>query len=147
MCNFWLKYGLYGCILGLMGRKIWTRAHEESKINLRPVFQPDSSGRTLSPVDSYQNMQDNFYQNMQPVEYTYATRPIIQDQAEAERAIADYRRAHGSCNAAAVRNQGIICNGRTYPNAAALFQEMEQQAIRGGSGTKYNNITIITARR
>ena len=139
MCNFWLKYGLYGCILGLMGRKIWTRAHEESKINLRPVFQPDSSGRTLSPVDSYQNIQ--------PVGYTYATRQLIQDQAEAKRAVADYRRAHGSCNAAAVRNQGIVCNGRTYPNAAALFQEMEQQAINGGSGAKYNNITIITARR
>ena len=139
MCNFWLKYGLYGCILGLMGRKIWARAHEESKINLRPVFQPDSSGRTLSPVDSYQNIQ--------PVGYTYATRQLIQDQAEAKRAVADYRRAHGSCNAAAVRNQGIVCNGRTYPNAAALFQEMEQQAINGGSGAKYNNITIITARR
>lgn len=139
MCKFWLKYGLYGCILGLMGRKIWTRAHEESKINLRPVFQPDSSGITLSPVDSYQNIQ--------PVGYTYATRQLIQDQAEAKRAVADYRRAHGSCNAAAVRNQGIICNRRTYPNAAALFQEMEQQAIRGGSGAKYNNITIITARK
>lgn len=139
MSNFWLKYCLYGCILGLMGRKIWTRAHEESKINLRPVFQPDSSGRTLSPVDSYQNMQ--------PVEYTYATRQLIQDQADAARAVADYRRAHGSCNAAAVRNQSIVCNGRTYPNAAALFQEMEQQALNGGSGANYNNITIITARR
>ena len=143
MCNFWLKYGLYGCILGLMGRKIWTRAHEESKINLRPVFQPDSSGRTLSPVDSYQNQP---YQN-QPVGYTYATRQLIQDQAEAIRAVADYRLAHGSCNAAAVRNQGLVCNGRTYPNAAALFREMEMQAIRGGSGAKYNNVTIITARR
>ena len=139
MCKFWLKYGLYGCILGLMGRKIWTRAHEESKINLRPVFQPDSSGRTLSPVDSYQNIQ--------PVDYTYATRQLIQDQAEAARAVADYRLAHGSCNAAAVRNQGLVCNGRTYPNAAALFQEMEMQAIRGGSGAKYNNVTIITARK
>lgn len=139
MCKFWIKFGLYGCILGLMGRKIWVRAHEESKINLRPVFQPDSSGRTLSPVDSYQNIQ--------PVGYTYATRRIIQDQAEAKRAVADYRCAHGSCNAAAVRNQGIVCNGRTYPNAAVLFQEMEQQALNGGSGAKYNNITIITARR
>lgn len=139
MRKFWLKYGLYGCILGLMGRKIWTRAHEESKINLRPVFQPDSSGRTLSHVDSYQNIQ--------PVDYTYATRQLIQDQADAARAVADYRRAHGSCNASAVRNQGLVCNGRTYPNAAALFQEMEMQAIRGGSGAKYNNVTIITARR
>ena len=146
MCKFWLKYGLYGCILGLMGRKIWARAHEESKINLRPVFQPDSSGRTLSPVDSYQNIQDNFYQNIQPVGYTYATRQLIQDQADAARAVADYRRAHGSCNAAAVSNQGLICNGRTYPNAAALFQEMEMQAINGGSGAKYNSVTIITAR-
>lgn len=146
MCKFWLKYGLYGCILGLMGRKIWTRAHEESKINLRPVFQPDSSGRTLSPVDSYQNMQDKFY-GKQPVEYTYASRQLIRDQADAARAIADYRLAHGSCNAAAVRNQGVVCNGRTYPNASALFQEMEQQALNGGSGAKYNNVTIITARR
>ena len=105
MRKFWLKYGLYGCILGLMGRKIWARAHEESKINLRPVFQPDSSGRTLSPVDSYQNMQPA--DNIQPVGYTYATRRIIQDQAEAKRAVADYRLAHGSCNAAAVRNQGL----------------------------------------
>ena len=145
MCKFWIKFGLYGCILGLMGRKIWVRAHEESKINLRPVFQPDSSGRTLSPVDSYQNIQP--VENIQPVGYTYATRRIIQDQAEAKRAVADYRCAHGSCNAAAVRNQGIVCNGRTYPNAAALFQEMEQQALNGGSGAKYNNITIITARR
>lgn len=129
----------YGCILGLMGRKIWTRAHEESKINLRTVFQPDSSGRTLSPADSYHNRQ--------PIGYTYATRQLIQDQAEAARAVADYRLAHGSCNAAAVRNQGIICNGRTYPNAAALLQEMEMQAIRGDSGAKHNNITIITARK
>lgn len=139
MRKFWLKYCLYGCILGLMWRKIWARAHEESKINLRTVFQPDSSGRTLSPADSYHNRQ--------PIGYTYATRQLIQDQAEAARAVADYRLAHGSCNAAAVRNQGIICNGRTYHNAAALFQEMEMQAIRGDSGAKYNNITIITARK
>lgn len=112
MCNFWLKYGLYGCILGLMGRKIWARAHEESKINLRPVFQPDSSGRTLSPVDSYQNIQDNFYQNIQPVGYTYATRQLIRDQADAARAVADYRRAHGSCNAAAVRTMPLRCATR-----------------------------------
>ena len=108
MCNFWLKYGLYGCILGLMGRKIWTRAHEESKINLRPVFQPDSSGRTLSPVDSYQNIQ--------PVGYTHATRKLIQDQDRAKRAIADYRLAHGSCNAAAVRNRELG-SGIKYYNA------------------------------
>lgn len=111
MRKFWLKYGIYGCILGLMGRKILARAHEECTVNLRPVFQPDSSGRMLSPVDSYQNIQDNFYQN-QPVGYTYATRQLIQDQTEAERAladyaasaIADYQLAHGSCNADAVRN-------------------------------------------
>lgn len=138
MCNFWLKYGLYGCILGLMWRKIWTRAHEESKISLRPTFQPDSSGQTLSPVDSYQNIQ--------PIGYGYARRPIYRNN-ELSQAVADYRMAHGSCNAAAVRNQGLVCNGRTYPNAAALFQEMEQQALNGGSGAKYNNITIITARR
>ncbi len=147
MRKFWLKYGLYGCILGLMGRKIWTRAHEESKINLRPVFQPDSSGRTLSPVDSYQNIEPDAYHNRQPIGYTYASRQLIQDQADAARAIADYRLAHGSCNAAAVRNQGVFCNGRRYPNAAALFQEMEMQVARGGSGAKYNNVTIITARR
>ena len=143
MCKFWIKFGLYGCILGLMGRKIWVRAHEESKINLRPAFQPDSSGRTLSPVDSYQYMP---YQNIQPVGYTYATRLIIQDQAEAKRAVADYRCAHGSYNAAAVRNQGIVCNGRTYPDAPALFQEMERQTIKGGTGAKYNNVTIIMER-
>lgn len=138
MCNFWLKYGLYGCILGLMGRKIWTRAHEESKINLRPVFQPDSSGRTLSPVDSYQNIQS--------IGYGYASRPIYRNN-ELNQAVADYRMAHGSCNAAAVRNQGLVCNGKTYRNAAELFQEMEMQALNGGSGAKYNNITIITARK
>lgn len=126
MCKFWLKYGLYGCILGLMGRKIWTRAHEESTINLRPVFQPDSSGRTLSPVDSYQNIQ--------PIGYGYARRPIYQNNELYQ------------ADAAAVSNQGLICNGRTYPNAAALFQEMEMQAINGGSGAKYNSVTIITAR-
>ena len=106
MRKFWLKYCLYGCILGLMGRKIWTRTHEESKINLRPAFQPDCSDRTLSPVYSYQNIQDNFYQN-QPVGYTYAIRKLIQDQADAARALVDYRLAHGSCNAAAMRNQGL----------------------------------------
>lgn len=121
MCNFWLKYGLYGCILGLMGIKIWTRAHEERTVNLRPIFQPDSSGRMLSPVDSYQNIQDNFYQN-QPVGYTYATRQLIQDQADAKRALADYRLAHGSCNAAAVHNQGL------------------------GSGIKYHNANNISVR-
>ena len=104
MRKFWLKYCLYGCILCLMGRKIWTRTHEESKINLRPTFQPDSSGRTLSPVDSYQNIQPVDYK---PITHTYATRQLIQDQADAKRAIADYRLAHGSCNAAAVRNQGL----------------------------------------
>ena len=121
MRKFWLKYCLYGRILGLMGRKIWTRAHEESKINLRPAFQLDSSDRTLSPVYSYQNIQDNFYQN-QPVGYTYATRQLIQDQTEAERALAYYRLAHGSCNAAAMRNQGL------------------------GSGIKYHNANNISVR-
>ncbi len=79
MRKFWLKYGIYGCILGLMGRKIWTRAHEESKINLRPVFQPDSSGRTLSPVDSYQNIEPDAYHNRQPIGYTYASRQLIRE--------------------------------------------------------------------
>ena len=102
MRKFWLKYCLYGCILCLMGRKIWTRTHEESKINLRPAFQPDSSGQTLSPVDSYQNIQPVDYM---PIRYSYATMKLIQDQADAAaRALADYRRAHGSCNAAAMRN-------------------------------------------
>lgn len=109
MRKFWLKYGLYGCILGLMGRKIWTRAHEESTVNLRPGFQPDSSVPTLDPVDSYQNIQPVDYK---PIDYTYATRKLIQDQADATRAladyaasaIADYQLAHGSCNADAVRN-------------------------------------------
>lgn len=109
MRKFWLKYGIYGCILGLMGRKILARAHEECTVNLRPVFQPDSSGRTLSPVDSYQNIQPV---NYKPITYTYATRQLIQDQADAKRAladyaasaIADYQLAHGSCNADAVRN-------------------------------------------
>lgn len=137
MSKFWLKYGIYGCILGLMGRKIWARAHEESKINLRPVFQPDSSGRTLSHVDSYQNKR--------PVEY-YASRPIYRNQADAARVISDYRRANDPCNAAPVRDQRIVCNGRDYTNVASLFQEMEQQALKGGSGDKYDNITIITAR-
>ena len=138
MCNFWLKYGLYRCILGLMGRKIWTRAHEESKINLRPVFQPDSSGRTLSPVDSYQNIQ--------PIGYGYARRPIYRNN-ELNQAVADYRMAHGSCNAAAVHNQGLVCNGKTYRNAAELFQEMEMQALNGGSGAKFQHISIVTERR
>ena len=142
MCKFWIKYGIYGCILGLMGRKVWTRAHEESKINLRPVFQPDSSGRTLSPVDSYQYMP---YQNSHPVEY-YASRPIYRSQADAAMAIADYRSAPGSCNSAPVRDQRIVCNGRTYPDAPALFQEMERQTIKGGTGAKYNNVTIIMER-
>lgn len=129
----------YGCILGLMGRKIWTRAHEESKINLRPVFQPDSSGRTLSPVDSYQNIQ--------PIGYCYARRPIYRNN-ELNQAVADYHRmAHGSCNAAAVRNQGLVCNGKTYRNAAELFQEMEMQALNGGSGAKFQHISIVTERR
>lgn len=137
MCKFWIKYGIYGCILGLMGRKVWTRAHEESKINLRPVFQPDSSGRTLSPVDSYQNIQ--------PIGYCYARRPIYRNN-ELNQAVADYRSAPGSCNSAPVRDQRIVCNGRTYPDAPALFQEMERQTIKGGTGAKYNNVTIIMER-
>lgn len=122
MCNFWLKYGLYGCILGFMGRKIWNRAHKESKISLRPVFQPDSSGLTLSPVDSYQNIQ--------PVDYGYARRPIYRN-TELNQAVADY----------------IVCSGKNYRNAPELFHGMEMQAIEGGSGTEYNNITITTVRR
>lgn len=138
MSKFWLKYGLYGCILGLMGRKIWTRAHEESKINLRPVFQPDSSGRTLFPVDSYQNIQ--------PIGYGYARRPIYRNN-ELYQAVADYRVADGSCNSVAAHGHGIVCNGKTYPNAAALFQEMEQQAVhRGGEGAKFQQISIVTER-
>lgn len=109
MCKFWIKYGIYGCILGLMGRKVWTRAHEERTVNLRPGFQPDSSVPTLDPVDSYQNIQPVDYK---PIDYTYATRKLIQDQADATRALADYsasaladyRLAHGSCNADSVRN-------------------------------------------
>lgn len=103
-----------------MGRKIWARAHEERTVNLRPVFQPDSSDRMLSPVDSYQNIQPVDYK---PIGYTYATRQLIRDQADAARAVADYSLAHGSCNAAAMLNQGL------------------------GSGANFNNITITTVRR
>ena len=40
-----------------------------------------------------------------PIRYSYATMKLIQDQADAAaRALADYRLAHGSCNAAAMRN-------------------------------------------
>ncbi len=87
MCKFWLKNVIYGCILGLMGRKIWARTHEESKISLRPVFQPDCAGKLMDPAYSYQDITtlDG---------YGYARRPI-----------------------------------------------------NGGSGAKYNNVTIITARR
>ena len=122
MCNFWLKYGLYGCILVLMRRKIWTRAHEESKISLRPAFQPDSSIPTLDPVYSYQNIQ--------PVDYGYVRRPLYRSN-EHNQAVADY----------------IVCNGKTYRNAAELLQEMEMQAPNGDSGPKYNDITITTVRR
>lgn len=122
MRKFWLKYCLYGCILCLMGRKIWTRTHEESKINLRPAFQPDSSGRTLSPADSYQNIQ--------PVDYGYARRPIYRN-TELNQADADY----------------IVCSGKTYRNAPELFQGMEMQVLEGGSGSNINNITITTVRR
>ena len=122
MRKFWLKYGIYGCILGLMGYRIWTRAHEERTVNLRPVFQPDNSVPTLSPVD--------FYQNIQPIGYGYARRPIYRNN-ELNQAVADY----------------IVCNGKTYRNAGELFQEMEMQALNGDSGPKYNNVTITTVRR
>ena len=131
MSKFWLKYGIYGCILGLMGLRIWKRAHEESKISLRPVFQPDCAGKLMDPAYSYQDITtlDG---------YGYARRPIYRNESDMAKAVADYSIA---------KENHIVCNGKSYPNAAALFQEMEQQAIRGGSGAKYNNITIITARK
>lgn len=129
MSKFWLKYGIYGCILGLMGRKIWTRAHEESTINLRPFFQPDCAGK---PVDT-----TYLYQGITPLGYGYVRRPIYRNEGDMANAVADYSNT---------KETHIVCNGRTYPNAAALFQEMEMQAINGGSGAKYNSVTIITAR-
>lgn len=122
MRKFWLKYGIYGCILGLMGCRIWTRAHEERTVNLRPVFQPDNSVPTLSPAD--------FYQNIQPIGHDYVRRPIYRNN-ELSQAVVNY----------------IVCNGKTYRNMGELFQEMKMQALEGGSCAKYNNMTITTARK
>ena len=44
MRKFDWKYGIYGCIVGLMLRKIWNRAHERSMLNLRPAVHPGVSG-------------------------------------------------------------------------------------------------------
>lgn len=130
MCKFWLKYGLYGCILGLMGLRIWKRAQEESKINLRPFFHPDCAGE---PVDT-----THLYQDITPLGYGYVRRPIYRNEGDMAKAVADYSNA---------KETHIVCNGRSYPNAAALFQEMEQQAtLRGGEGAKAQHISIVTER-
>lgn len=123
MSKFWLKYGLYGCILGLMGLRIWKRAQEESKINLRPFFQPDCAGKAVDTT--------YLYQGITPLGYGYVRRPIYRNEGDMANAVADH----------------IVCNGRSYPNAAALFQEMEQQAVlHGGEGAKFQHISIVTER-
>ena len=131
MCKFWLKYGIYGCILGLMGLRIWKRAHEESKINLRPVFQPDCAGKLMDPAYSYQDITtlDG---------YGYVRHPIYRNDGDMSKGVADY--------SIIAKENHIVCNGKTYRNAAELFQVMEMQALNGGSGVKYYNANNIPVR-
>lgn len=83
MRNFGLQYELYGCIAGIMLRKIWDRAHERSKINLRPVFQPDSSGKTRKnyPQRYHQASVARVIPIDKPVGLRTALRPIYGETA------------------------------------------------------------------
>jgi hypothetical protein len=95
-----------------MARKIWKRSHEESRISLRQEFMPDSSEHVpplLPPELSYQDIR--------PVGYTYASRPVIRNMEEAERAICDYRKA--------ATDRPIA----TYSSISEMYQAMEMQAL------------------
>ena len=125
MCTNYSKYVLYGCVLGSMLVKIWNRAHEESKINLRdelPVPLPDK-GPDLSPADSYHDIQ--------PLGYGYAVRPIYRANDETK---------------AAYRVHKAIWNGKTYPSMGAMLMAMEIDALNNhGKDTKQRDeISVIT---
>ena len=119
-----IKYILYGCIVGGMVRKIWKRTNEESKINLReerPIPPPPSLSIELSPADSYQDIK--------PIGYSYARRPVYRatDLAEA-----------GYTPTPENKDGRIMFNGKVFSSAAELFQVMEQEALHS------KEISIIT---
>lgn len=108
-----IKYILYGCIVGGMVRKIWKRTHEESKINLReerPIPPTPALSLDLSPADSYQDIK--------PVGYGYARRPVYRATDLVE---AGYTPAN--------KDGRIMFNGKVFSSAAELFQAMEQEAF------------------
>jgi len=108
-----IKYILYGCIVGGMVRKIWNRTHEESKINLReerPVPPPPALSLDLSPADSYQDIR--------PVGYGYARRPVYR---ATDLAVAGYTPEN--------KDGRIMFNGKVFSSAAELFQAMEQETL------------------
>jgi len=106
----WIKVA-YGVILGAMGLKIWKRAHEESKLSLRSEFQSGLNGTTPPPLPP-----ELSYQDIRPVGYYYASRPVFRTTEEAERAICDYRKAATDRPA-------------TYSSISEMYRAMEMQAL------------------
>lgn len=108
----WIKFVAYGVIVGKMALKIWKRSREESRISLRPEFNPYRSEQAPAPIPPEYSFQD-----IRPVGYTYAYRPVIRTMEEAERAICDYRKAATDTPVA------------TYSSISEMYRAMELQAL------------------
>ena len=128
MSTEWLKYVAYGVIVGKMARKIWRRSHEESRISLRPEFMPDRSEQVPPPLPP-----EYSYQDIRPVGYTYASRPIYRTHEDLKNAVAGY-------------SMLAKFDGRTYQSVSEMLQAMEIHALEGGPQAEQNNHVIIVTR-
>ena len=135
----WIKVA-YGVILGAMGLKIWKRSHEESRINLRPEFMPDSSEQVQPP-----HPPEFSYQDIRPVGYTYAMRPIYCGTEDLKNAVAGYSMLAKAKPTVASSPSRSYFNGRTYSSISEMLQAMEIHALEGEPQAEQNNhVTIVT---
>ena len=140
MSTEWLKYVAYGVIVGKMARKIWRRSHAESRISLRQEFMQDSSEQVPPPLPP-----EYSYQDIRPVGYTYASRPIYRTQEDVKNAVAGYSMLAKAKPTVASSPSRAYLNGRTYPSVSEMLQAMEIHALEGGPHAEQNNhITIVT---
>jgi hypothetical protein len=141
MSKDWLKYVAYGVIVGKMARKIWRRSHAESRISLRQEFMQDSSEQVPHPFPP-----EYSYQDIQPVGYAYASRPIYRTHEDLKNAVAGYSMLAKAKPTAASSPSRAYLNGRTYPSVSEMLQAMEIHALEGGHQADQNNHVIIVTR-
>jgi hypothetical protein len=140
MSKEWLKYVAYGVIVGKMARKIWKRSHEESRISLRPEFMPDSSEQVQPPLPP-----EFSYQDIRPVGYAYAIRPVYRSTEDMKNAVAGYSMLAKAKPTVASSPSRSYFNGRTYSSISEMLQAMEIHALEGWPQAEQNNhVTIVT---